>query len=127
MQQGVPNVRLGERFRLVRLLGEGGYGAVYEAEDVNTNQRVAVKQARRQAHDASPDMVLCCLPHACPWPLPRQPLVGHLSSRAVSCSRPPGRRGRDASRGVDGGETEAPKSRPSAPHLRVGAPVQFCV
>ena len=26
---------------------------MYEAEDVNTNQRVAVKQARRQAHDAS--------------------------------------------------------------------------
>ncbi len=62
MQQQVPDVRLGERFRPIRLLGEGGYGAVYEAKDVETNRLVAVKQARRQAHDASPDMVLVVCP-----------------------------------------------------------------
>lgn len=36
---------LGNRYRAIRLLGSGGYGSVYEAEDVETNQRVAVKQS----------------------------------------------------------------------------------
>jgi serine/threonine protein kinase len=36
---------LGNRYRAIRLLGSGGYGSVYEAEDIDTNQRVAVKQS----------------------------------------------------------------------------------
>src|SRR4051794_39681217 len=34
---------LGERYRIHRLLGQGGMGTVYEAEDTTTGQRVAVK------------------------------------------------------------------------------------
>ena len=34
---------LGQKYTLVRLLGEGGMGSVYEAEQVDTSRRVAVK------------------------------------------------------------------------------------
>jgi eukaryotic-like serine/threonine-protein kinase len=34
---------LGQKYKLGRLLGEGGMGAVYEAEQLHTGQRVAVK------------------------------------------------------------------------------------
>jgi len=39
----VPGSLLGERFRVLSLLGEGGMGAVYEAENVLTHKRVAIK------------------------------------------------------------------------------------
>ncbi|HEY6035048.1 MAG TPA: protein kinase, partial [Kofleriaceae bacterium] len=35
---------LGGRFQLVRRLGAGAFGTVYEAEDVDHKQRIAVKQ-----------------------------------------------------------------------------------
>ncbi len=35
-----------ERYRKIRLLGSGGYAAVYEALDTKTNLRVALKQQR---------------------------------------------------------------------------------
>jgi serine/threonine-protein kinase len=40
---------LGDRYRLLRCLGSGGFGAVYEAEEVDTSLRVAVKLLNRAA------------------------------------------------------------------------------
>ena len=37
---------LGGKYRFERLLGEGGMGAVYAAENLNTGRRVAVKVLR---------------------------------------------------------------------------------
>jgi len=39
---------VGKKYRLIRSLGEGGMGAVYEAEHVDTSERVAVKLLRDQ-------------------------------------------------------------------------------
>ena len=41
-----PGMVLSERFRLVRFLAEGGMGEVYEAEDLELGDRVAVKIVR---------------------------------------------------------------------------------
>ena len=41
-----PGAPLGGRYRVVRLLGKGGMGAVYEAENTWTKRRVAVKVMR---------------------------------------------------------------------------------
>jgi serine/threonine protein kinase len=38
-----PGVVLGKKYRLDRLLGQGGMGAVYAAENLNTGRRVALK------------------------------------------------------------------------------------
>ncbi|MEO6773987.1 MAG: protein kinase [Kofleriaceae bacterium] len=45
------STRLGGRFQLIRRLGAGAFGTVYEAEDTDHNQRVAVKQL----HVVDPD------------------------------------------------------------------------
>jgi serine/threonine protein kinase len=43
---------LGGRYRLLRCLGSGGFGAVFEAEEIDTSLRVAVKLLNRSAlHD----------------------------------------------------------------------------
>jgi len=34
---------LADRFKIIRILGEGGFGIVYEAEDLQTRDRVAIK------------------------------------------------------------------------------------
>ena len=39
---------IGGKYRLDRLLGEGGMGAVYAAENLNTGRRVAVKVLHSQ-------------------------------------------------------------------------------
>lgn len=41
-----PGEMLGERFRIVRLLGRGGMGEVYEAEDLQLQQTIAIKTIR---------------------------------------------------------------------------------
>src|ERR1700677_3655943 len=50
-----PNQMLAGRFRVIRFIARGGMGEVYEAEDEELNERVAVKTARfesgKSAHD----------------------------------------------------------------------------
>jgi serine/threonine-protein kinase len=41
-----PDAVIGEKYKVARLLGEGGMGAVYEAENTWTRRRVAVKVMR---------------------------------------------------------------------------------
>ena len=41
----------GGRIRMVKLLGEGTYGVVYKARDINTNTVVALKKIRLEAED----------------------------------------------------------------------------
>jgi serine/threonine protein kinase len=48
-----PELARHERYRVVRLLGEGGMGSVYEAEQIAMQRRVALKVIRR-ADTASP-------------------------------------------------------------------------
>ena len=45
---GVEAVVIGQRYRVVRLLGSGGMGSVYEAENTWTGRRVAIKTMRAE-------------------------------------------------------------------------------
>ena len=42
LQRGVGDL-LGDRYRIVSVLGEGGFGSVYAADDLESGKRVAVK------------------------------------------------------------------------------------
>ncbi len=44
--QFAPSDLIGERYRIVRFIAEGGMGAVYEAEDIELAARVALKTVR---------------------------------------------------------------------------------
>jgi serine/threonine-protein kinase len=41
-----PGETLLNKYQIVRLLGEGGFGYVYEGLDINLNRRVAIKEMR---------------------------------------------------------------------------------
>jgi serine/threonine protein kinase len=49
---------IGERYRLIAPLARGGFGAVYEAEQITTERRVAIKLIARQPEDLSIDRML---------------------------------------------------------------------
>jgi serine/threonine protein kinase len=47
---------IGGRYRVLRAIGRGGMGAVYEAEDLNTGERVALKTMLSTSHDNDPQL-----------------------------------------------------------------------
>jgi serine/threonine protein kinase len=111
-QEGASRMVLGNRYRAIRLLGSGGYGSVYEAEDIETHQRVAVKQSNLPdvEDDPTDQVFLVAIGH---------PFVvyGHhdLTSRhAISPSA--GHSDGDPSRG-DGGSAAASESRSFDPRV----------
>src|SRR5438067_10596276 len=53
----VIGTTLNEKYTIIRKLGEGGMGAVYEARHTGTGRRVAVKVIAGDVLKSSPDIV----------------------------------------------------------------------
>ena len=53
----VLGVTLGGRYKILRLLGEGGMGGVYEAEDMQAGRRVAIKVIHRHVFGRDPKLL----------------------------------------------------------------------
>src|SRR5260370_4815286 len=53
-----PNTTLARRFRIIRFIARGGMGEVYEAEDLELGERVALKAIRQRV---APDSELLAL------------------------------------------------------------------
>lgn len=93
--QGMPV--LDGRYRLLRCLGSGGFGAVYEAEELDSTLRVAVKLLHRSAlHE--PKMIERFLQEARMIALLRSPHVVRLFHYGVI-----GQAGLDGPEGAEGG------------------------
>ena len=54
MTLGQPGQIIDGKYRIVRLLGTGGMGAVYEGENVRIRRRVAIKMLHAAASRARP-------------------------------------------------------------------------
>uniref|UniRef100_A0A915L6Y3 Protein kinase domain-containing protein n=1 Tax=Romanomermis culicivorax TaxID=13658 RepID=A0A915L6Y3_ROMCU len=61
-EKPMPNVKEGEvvnnRFTIVKLLGAGGFGAVYEVDDAKTKQKAAMKLELHKPPPDHPDLTL---------------------------------------------------------------------
>ncbi|HYQ17512.1 MAG TPA: serine/threonine-protein kinase, partial [Polyangiaceae bacterium] len=54
----LPGAIVGERYRIVQPLARGGFGAVYVAEQLTTERRVALKMLARYAENVSVERLL---------------------------------------------------------------------
>lgn len=68
--QGAPVDLIGGHYRVVRTLGKGGMGTVYEAENTWTKRHVAVKVMRPEVAPAAPPVVQSAPPPPAPQPTP---------------------------------------------------------